>query len=185
MSDYLNKAMRAEAQRMLDEVSNTRLGLVTSYDPDNYSVKVTLQPDNVETGWIPVASIAVGNGWGLYFPPAINDQVVVAFQEGDLDSAVATAFLYNDEDKPLSVKSGEWWMVHRSMTHVKFLEDGTLDIRGPNITAGILNEAVYRLVDQRFQALFNGHTHPTPSGVSGPPNQRLTDDHMTKSLKGG
>lgn len=181
----LTASMRNEAQRVLDEVADSRIGLVTSYDPESYAIKVKIQPDGVETGWMAVASIAVGNGWGLYFPPEIGDQAVITFQEGDINSGICHGFLYNDEDKPLKVGSGEWWLVHKSKTHIKFLKNGDLDIRGPNIMAGPLATAVYTLVDQRFQELFNSHRHPTPNGMSGPPVEKMTQEHLTKSLKGG
>lgn len=35
--------------------SGTRQGIITAYDPDNYTVKVLLQPTGEETGWIPSA----------------------------------------------------------------------------------------------------------------------------------
>mgnify|MGYP006880169630 CR=1 FL=1 len=34
-----------------------------------------------------------------------------------------------------------------------------------------------------YKALFNGHTHA--SGGAGAPNQQMTDDHMTTTVKGG
>lgn len=176
----LNSAMRREAQAMLDEIQGTRLAEVSAYNPENYSVKVRLQPEGNETGWIPIQSTAIGNGWGLYFPPEINDQAVVLFQEGNLDSGICIGFLYSDADRPLSVQSGEWWMVHKSGVRILF-QDGRLQLRGDLIEVGGLGSMVRKLIDQRFQELFNNHTHP---GNNLPPNQKITNDHMTTNLRG-
>ena len=57
--------MAATARQSEAGESGTRQGTVTAYDPDNYAVKVQLQPTGEETGWIPLSSPWVGNGWGL------------------------------------------------------------------------------------------------------------------------
>lgn len=178
--EELNRAMRQEAAAMMSEVQGTRLGEVTSYDPETYAVIVKLQPDENLTGWIPIKTLAVGNGWGLYFPPEIGDQAVVQFQEGDLESGICLGFLYNNEDKPLSCQSGEWWMVHKSGVKVLF-QDGKIQVRGGLIEIGGINGDVRKLVDERFMELFNNHTHPN----TGAPVQKMTAGHMTTNLRGG
>jgi hypothetical protein len=43
-----------------------------------------------------------------------------------------------------------------------------------NFQAGtsMINDGSYKLLRyQKFESLFNSHTHPTPDGTSGPPNQ--------------
>lgn len=181
MDDLMNAARR-EAERVMGRIAQPRLATVTSYDPDHYAVKVALQPEGVETGWLPLASPWVGNGWGLFAPPSIGDQVQVEAQEGEGETRIVGARLYSDEDRPLAVPSGELWLVHQSGAKIRLLNSGQIEVRAGDIVAGPLSGAVRRLVDERFMQLFNGHTHgggPTPS------QQMTVAGHMTSALKGG
>ena len=83
MMQHLLNSQKAAAQQASQSRASTRHGIVTSYDPNAYAIKVTLQPDNVVTGWIPLKSAWVGNSWGLFCPPSIGDAVEVDFQEDD------------------------------------------------------------------------------------------------------
>jgi len=51
------------------------------------------------TAWAPVES-AAGGGRGGTFAPAVGDEVLVAFQGGDLRYPVVTGGLWNGGDKP-------------------------------------------------------------------------------------
>jgi hypothetical protein len=42
-----------------------RHGMVTSYDPDKYLAKVKFQPEGQESGWIPIETGHIGNGYGI------------------------------------------------------------------------------------------------------------------------
>ncbi|WP_159098899.1 phage baseplate assembly protein V [Aquabacterium olei] len=123
MKQLLN-TMRLQALMANAGRGVTRLGTVTSYNPNDYSVKVSLQPEGVETGWIPLGSPWVGNGWGLFSPPAVGDMVHVEFQEGHPEAGIASLRLFSDEDRPLACPSGELWMVHQSGAFFKLTNDG-------------------------------------------------------------
>lgn len=84
-----------------------RAGQVSSYDPDGYAVKVRLQPEDVETGWLPIKSLMVGQGWGIYAGPSSGDQALVAFLQGDINAGVCLGFLGSDDDPPPRVQAGE------------------------------------------------------------------------------
>jgi len=120
--------IRREAERVLDQRAKTRLGVVTSYDPKTYTCKVQIQPEGVETGWIPVETIWVGNGWGLFAPPMPGDQVHVEFQEGSPQNGLLCGRVFNDVDKPLDVPAGEFWVVHKSGSYLKFLNNGDVQL---------------------------------------------------------
>src|SRR5260363_12451 len=53
---YLMNAFKSVAQQATQSRAATRHGIVTSYDPKTYAVKVQLQPEGVLTGWIPLKS---------------------------------------------------------------------------------------------------------------------------------
>jgi len=128
MMGQLLNAMRAQAALAGSGKASVRLGIVSSYDHANYCAKVRLQPDDVETGWLPVVSPWVGNGWGLFAPPTPGDLVEVQFQEDHIEAGFVCQRFYNDSDRPLDVPSGEFWLVHQSGSLLKFHNDGTVEL---------------------------------------------------------
>ena len=129
MKELLN-GIKATAQQAGQSTATTRQGIVTGYDPSAYAVKVTLQPDGTLTGWIPLKSAWVGNGWGMFCPPSLGDAVEVDFQEADGGVGSAGLRFYNDVDKPLSCPSGELWLVHKSGSFIKLLNSGAISSSG-------------------------------------------------------
>jgi type VI secretion system secreted protein VgrG len=53
-----------------------------------------------DTTWVRVAQSWAGNGWGAYFWPRVNDEVVVQFLNGDPDNPVITGSVYNGVNVP-------------------------------------------------------------------------------------
>lgn len=130
INEHMN-FMRQAAQMATQGEATTRIGIVTGYDPNTYSAKVQIQPEGLETGWIPVTSSWVGNGWGMFCPPSLGDAVKVEFQGGSFESGMTDARLFNNVDRPLTVPSGEFWLVHKSGSFVKLLNDGTIVSNAP------------------------------------------------------
>lgn len=134
MNELLN-IMRMQAAMQGGNRASTRIATVSSYDPENYCAKVIIQPDDVETGWLPVTSPWVGNGWGLFAPPAVGDMVEVQFQEGSIEAGFIVGRFYNDKDRPLATPGGEFWLVHKSGSLLKFHNDGSVEL----VAAGTLS----------------------------------------------
>jgi uncharacterized protein involved in type VI secretion and phage assembly len=90
-----------------------RHALVTSYDPKLHLAKVTFQPEGQESGWLPIETGHIGNGYGIAtgLTPgdgqSTGDQVVVRYQEGDFESGKIVQRVHSDEEKPPTVQSGE------------------------------------------------------------------------------
>lgn len=142
--------MTVAAQRASDDTQKTRMGIVDAYDPDKYAVKVRLQPSGVLSGWIPIASCYVGNGWGLFAAPTIGDSVRIDAQEGDIDAGTMGGSFFNDVDRPLSVPSGEFWLQHKTGSYLKFLNNGDVSVHtardliadvGRNVQATVAGDA--------------------------------------------
>jgi phage baseplate assembly protein V len=129
MRGLLN-VMRAQADMAGSGRAAVRLALVSSYDPVNYCAKARIQPEDTETGWLPVVSPWTGNGWGLFAPPTPGDLVEVQFQEDDIEAGFICQRFYNDTDRPLTVQSGEFWLVHQSGSFIKLTNDGKALING-------------------------------------------------------
>ena len=78
------------------------VGVVTNnQDPDDmHRVKVRfpwLSPD-VESNWARVAAPMTGKGRGTYFLPEVDDEVLVAFEHGQVDHPFVVGSLWNGRD---------------------------------------------------------------------------------------
>lgn len=120
----LIETMRLQSALQRNGDAASRVGIVASYDPNDYAVRVRLMPEDVLTGWMPVMAAWVGNGWGMFAPPTPGDLVDVRFIEGDLNAGMAYLRFFNDQARPLSVPSGEFWLVHKLGAFFKLTNDG-------------------------------------------------------------
>ncbi|MEF9481385.1 phage baseplate assembly protein V [Ralstonia sp. 1B3] len=122
-------AMMAQSNR-----AENRMGIVTSYDPGTASARVRLQPEDPAdparslTGWMPVATAWVGNGWGIDAPVSPGDQVEVQFVGGDIENGVICARLFSDLARPTGAQSGEFFLTHASGSRLQFHNDGTVTL---------------------------------------------------------
>lgn len=122
----LMAAVRAHAQMAQQRNSNARVGTVSNFDPNTWTVMVLLLPDGTQTNWLPLLSPWIGNGWGLFAPPNIGDLVDVHFAEGNTDGGFVTGRFFNDQNQPLPVPSGEFWLVHAKGGVFKLLNSGAV-----------------------------------------------------------
>lgn len=79
------------------------VGLVTAVDeqvPGRVKVHFTAFEDSHETDWIRIATTMAGNNRGTFFMPEVNDEVLVAFERGDVRFPFVVGFLWNGQDKP-------------------------------------------------------------------------------------
>jgi len=189
--------------------SGSRMAVVTSYNPATHNAKVQFLPGDQHSGWLPVLTPWVGNGWGLYCPPAPGDQVEVRFEDGCHSTGMVCLRAFSNQDRPLSVMPGEFWLVDKSGSFLKLTNDangnGTLLINGqfaltataptvtvrgsqsialsaPAITLGGTVEGLHKLVTDALVALFNSHSHPGPGA---PPSQQMGAGHLTTAVSAG
>ena len=130
MFHQLLNTMRQQADMEGGARAMVRHGIVSGYDPGSYCAKVRVMPEDRETGWLPIVSPWIGNGWGLFAPPSIGDAVEVQFQEDDAEAGYVCQRFFNDSDRPLSVQSGEFWLVHKTGAFFKLTNDGKALING-------------------------------------------------------
>lgn len=129
--DRLRSTFAMLAQMAARGFAPPKLGKVTSYDPKTYAVKVMLQPEEIETGWLPIKVLMGGSAFGAYFGPANGDQALVIFHEGDATSGLCLGFLPSEEDQPPEVKSGEFHLIVKAdAAHVIMKPDGTIASKG-------------------------------------------------------
>ncbi|MBX6771399.1 MAG: VgrG-related protein [Chloroflexi bacterium] len=88
-----------------DSVASVVIGIVTdNNDPDGQGrVKVKfpwLSADDNTSTWARVVSPMAGKERGIYFLPEVNDEVLVAFEHGDMARPFVIGALWNGQDAP-------------------------------------------------------------------------------------
>lgn len=80
------------------------IGIVTNNkDPDKLGrvkVKFPWLSDADESFWARMATPMAGNQRGIYFLPEVDDEVLVAFDQGDLRFPYVMGAVWNGKDKP-------------------------------------------------------------------------------------
>ena len=70
-------------------------------------VKVPRWDDTFDTGWLRVAQPGAGNARGALVLPEVDDEVLVAFENGDIRRGYVIGGLYNGVDKPSQPEAAE------------------------------------------------------------------------------
>lgn len=206
----MSEGIRQQALAAARDTSLPRIATISSYDGKG-SVKVNIQPQNIESGWMPLGAIGVGNGWGVSVGPQIGDQVMVVFAHGDFTSGTIVARIHSVVAQPMPVPTGEIWAVHATTTSIKFLTNGDLDMTtagnlnatvAGNLTANVTGtasiyaaivniggavETLRKLVTDAMVAFFNSHTHTSqsPGTPTSVPNQTMGSAELTSVLNAG
>lgn len=104
MSDSLFDLMAPPPADPGGRMHGVAIGIVTNnQDPDGLGrvrVRLPWLADNVESYWARVASPMAGNQRGLYYLPEVDDEVLVAFENGRPEAPVILGGLWNGKDKP-------------------------------------------------------------------------------------
>lgn len=160
--ERLSNALKVHAGRMDVRVGQPRFGTVVSVDPEKSLARVTLQPDGVLTGWIPILSLWIGNGWGLACPPSPGDQVLVIPQEGHEQNGLIVGRGFSDQNRPPNTPIGEFWLVHRTGSSLKLTNDGRIRIKGDVYVDGDIFDREGSLNELR--STYNVHRHRIHNG---------------------
>jgi len=79
-------------------------GLVKNLDDPVGLGRIELEfnnfPEAVRSAWARVAAPLAGKSRGAFFMPEIDDEVLVAFEDGDFNFPYVVGFLWNGEDTP-------------------------------------------------------------------------------------
>jgi phage baseplate assembly protein V len=59
----------------------------------------------MQTEWCRVCNLYAGNKYGTFFHPEKDDEVLVAFVQGDMRQPVVLGGLYNGQDKPPTART--------------------------------------------------------------------------------
>ena len=87
-----------------DKIFGLVIGIVSNnQDPDGQArVKVTFPwlSDSEESQWARIACFMAGENRGAFFLPEIGDEVLIAFEHGDINRPYVLGALWNGVDKP-------------------------------------------------------------------------------------
>ena len=160
LADYI----QSEIARALASRPTIHAAEVSAYDPKRHAIKAMLHPDEIETGWFPMHTSHVGNGFGVTMGPNIGDQIVVGFLGANMNNPVHLGRLHSDKEQPPTVQAGEMLLKDQNGNSIKFTAtgiaiNGNLDINGGYI------KAKGHVIDDTHQ-----HTNTMPGGgLSGVP----------------
>ena len=158
-----------------------RWGVVTSVNPATMHVRVLIQPENVESGWLPMAALATGSVT-VWAPPTLGQQVFMVPDCGSADDYVVLGMGFSDTTRPPQVPNavggaasvvqpGEFCVVAGGT--VLRVSDGGVFVKGSIVCDGDVSDKHGSL--DRLRGNYDAHKHTgvTPGGgVSG------TTDHV-------
>lgn len=144
-------AVKRHVAAMIGQQGQTRIGTIVSVNADTYQARVMLQPENVQSGWLPVAAAMVGGGWGIVSPPTVGEQVVIEPQEGDAEHGIITGRVFSTKQQPpktytdqydqgstTSAQPGEFAIVNSDGTTFIRVVGGKVLIHGDLYVDGII-----------------------------------------------
>lgn len=188
LDDATRNRVRAEARRAADS-AQPLMGIVTAYDPNQYAARVVLMPEGafpedqgnvLETDWIPISTHWSGNGWGLFMPPSLNDQVHVKFVDGEVGSAVIDGRVFDLNHLPLPVPSGEFWLVHQSGSFIKVTNNGQVALQDQHGSSLVFDNAGHAVLtgDLRVTgAIIAGYGGADQVGLQTHTHTQAADSH--------
>lgn len=142
----------------MKDIMGVVTGTVKEIDSTLGAVKVDfnwMQPPQ-RSNWAPIASMMGGNGRGTYFMPEIDDEALVAFDQGKFDHPYVVGFMWNGVDAPPSTEK------HLRLIHsVNGHEIGIYD-RTP-VAAG--DKGFIRIQDAHGNIIELGNRHITIIGT--------------------
>lgn len=132
---FLN-ALKTHAAAMDASAPVGRWGVVTGANTSSMTVKVTLQPEGVQTDWLPLLSAMVGGGWGMVHVPPIGAPVFCLPDAGDDNSYVVVGSTWSAANRPPEgCAQGEFWLVHSTGSAIKLTNDGQISMHDPSGTS--------------------------------------------------
>lgn len=133
-------------------------------------VQVTIAANDVR------GAVELLHPWGYFAVPRGGSDPILLTVLGTRDHNIALSADDTTATPPGGAQAGECGL--SDGTHVVAIRNGRLELLGSG-------ETLRQLVTDQFMALFNGHTHPTPSGQSSPPSQQMTSAQLTGALHAG
>lgn len=105
----LEGLLNRQNQQDYQHINGVVVGIVTNnHDPEGLGrVKVNFpwRGEKDESYWARITSLMAGNERGIVFYPEVDDEVLVAFEQGDVNHPYVIGALWNGKDKPPEANS--------------------------------------------------------------------------------
>lgn len=129
MTDLLD-AIKSHGERVETYYGLYAGVVIDNADPEEKGrvlVRLPWIDPNFETLWAPVSQIYAGSGYGAYWIPEVDDQVLVAFMRGELRKPIVIGSIYSRDRNPYAARSGgKDPKLFRTMAgHMLLMEDGS------------------------------------------------------------
>ena len=160
MAYRFTNALKSHSASLDLAVGQAKFGIVASVNYQSAMGRVTIQPDGVLSGWLPILSQYTGSGWGLVCLPSPGDQVLVLPQEGDIEQGVIVGAAFSTKQLPPQAAEGEFLIVHKSGSSLKLSNDGSIHISGDLHVQGDVFDSHGAL--SHLRTTYNSHTHIVP-----------------------
>jgi phage baseplate assembly protein gpV len=144
VSDDLENLILRTIDRYMAGRHSKRYGKATSWDPDTHMAKVMLKPEGQESGWIPVHTMAAGDGYGHMSGIVTGDgvttgeQLEITHQEGEFEAGSITARVHSTTAVPPKVESGEELFMSYFKQFIKMDKNGAITIQDKSGKASIV-----------------------------------------------
>lgn len=191
-------SMNAIHHPVAGRVYGVVIAIVASVDDEDEQGRVKLRypwlEDNTESPWARVISPMAGPGRGMVFRPEPEDEVLVAFEHGDMRRPFVLGSLWNGQDNMPEERGADRdnavRLIRSRSGHLLIFDDTdgeekititdqsgntiVLNADGVSITSnsikiGSTDSSEGLVLGNAMLELFNQHTHPTGVGPSGPP----------------
>jgi len=134
------------------------------------------KPNTVDNTFLRVAQSWAGKGWGTYYWPRVDDEVLIDFIEGDPDQPIVVGSVYNGVNMPKYDPAGQYTL------------SGILTRSSKGGGAANANELRFEDLDGKEQIFMNAerdydlhveHDHHTLIGNQ--QHEQIGDDHYVKT----
>ena len=157
----LDKRVRkASAQRavVVDNFDPSRLGRVrVKYPWQDGEIKDKERESNKinATPWIRISTPMASNGSGFLFSPSVKDEVMVDYEDGNIERPYVCGSLYNSTNKPSLPSRSQTRGIVKSITsanghHLSFIDNGGGERYVANIMPFLRLAASYGIADKRI-----------------------------------
>jgi uncharacterized protein involved in type VI secretion and phage assembly len=110
----------------VSKLNGVVIGLVTNVsDPlqqNRIKVHFPWLEDNHESDWIRIATMMAGKSRGSMFLPEVNDEVLLAFEHGDVRFPYVVGFLWNGQDSPPGQHVRDRKIMSKNGHQIRFLD---------------------------------------------------------------
>lgn len=148
MTDRFLGAMQMRMSALDGSIGQPRMGIVEQVDPPNHLAQVLIMPEQVRTGWLPIATMGIGPGFGALFMPSPGMPCLLVPDCGDASQMVVVGHVFSQQTPPPKAQTrpaegpwtnggaqtyanpGEMLVVARGGATFRINEDGTFYIQG-------------------------------------------------------